>query len=168
MLDPSSGNPTLRTSESLGIYPAGSRQHMAIGELWEKFRDQEMVDFRLVLAIPVVLVIGAIVYFVFVADSGGVSGDRDSPALGEHAYYCHFDQTQVNASGERLWELDGKGDAIVGRDSGIPSRIRCPKCDRMSCFRHDADGNPIEIDEGWDLSATASYQGRQGGGSRSR
>ncbi len=136
----------------------------SIGELWEKFREQEAIDFRLVLALPVILIVGIVVVVMLNSDSKGISSDRTAPALGEHAYYCHFDQTQVNATGERLWELDARGDAIVGRDTGIPSRIRCPKCNRMSCFRHGPDGQPIEVSEDWDLSEEATYQGRQGGG----
>lgn len=140
----------------------------SIGELWQRFRDQEAVDFRLILALPVLLVVGIVVYIMLSGGGNGVSSSRTAPALGEHAYYCHFDQTQVNATGERLWELEGKGDAIVGRDTGIPSRIRCPECNRMSCFRHGPDDKPIEVSEEWDLSETAEYQGRQGNNPRSR
>jgi len=133
---------------------------MDFAELWEKLREQEVVDYRLLIALPVLLVVGVIALFFFSGGDDSTSG-RSAPGLDEQTYVCHFDQTEVKADGETLWEMDNARDAIISRGGSIPTRLRCTKCNRMSCFRLDAEtGEPIEVSEDWDLSEDAQAQGR--------
>jgi len=131
-----------------------------MNELWEKLRDQEVIDVRLLLALPVLLVVAVVVYIVFGGGVGTTDG-RSAPGLDEHTYVCHFDQTQVVADGEQLWKLEKAGDAIISRGAEIPTRVRCSSCSRMSCFRPDIKtGDPVAVNEAWDLSENAQAQVR--------
>ncbi|MFI4860987.1 MAG: hypothetical protein ACIAXF_09940 [Phycisphaerales bacterium JB063] len=130
---------------------------------WEKIKEQEVVDYRLILALPVILVIGVGVLAFTRGGGDTVSSDRQAPGLGDHDYICHFDQTVRTVSAEEVWDLEAKGDAIIRRGGEIPTRIRCPKCNHMSCFRNDlATGEPIEVGEDWDLSENPEVQGGRG------
>jgi len=145
---------------------------MDFGEIIQKLKDQEAVDLRLVAVIPVLLIIGIGVFF-FVNREGGISGGRDAPGLVDQTYICHFDQAERVVSGEELWELEPEGEAMISRGGAIPTRVRCPECNRMSCFLPDLEtGEPIEVDESWDLSENAqpeaSGRGRSGGGRTGR
>ena len=129
--------------------------------LWQKLKEQEVVDFRLLLAIPILLVIGVGVYaYSSRSDANGVSSGRSAPGLGEHVFYCHFDQTEVIAGGQTTWDLEKEGNAIISRGGSIPTRVRCTQCNRMSCFEHDRETDKaIEVDESWDLSESAQGDG---------
>ncbi|XAL97961.1 hypothetical protein OT109_10155 [Phycisphaeraceae bacterium D3-23] len=123
---------------------------------WEKIKEQEVVDYRLIVAIPVILVVGVgvLVYTKTSADTS--TSGRDVPAITGLTYVCHFDQTPIEVGGEALWEKEREGDAFISRGGVIPTRVRCPKCNRMSCFMPNPEtGEPIEVDESWDLSEDA-------------
>ena len=128
--------------------------------LLDKFKEQEVVDFRLVITLLVIGVIGIGVW-VWVGSGGGEGQDI---ANTEHTYHCHFDDATREVTNADFYKLRAspEKDAIMNdRASGCPQRVRCPECNRMSCFKLDSEtGEEIEVDEAWDLSEDAVEAGR--------
>jgi hypothetical protein len=127
--------------------------------LMNSLKEQEVVDLRLIITLLVVGVLGVGV-FVWIKVSGGDSTIGDT----ENTYYCHFDDAKVNVSNADFYTWRSEGNAIMNdRESGCPARVRCPECNRMSCFKLDREtGEEIAVSEDWDLSENATEPQRGG------
>jgi len=114
---------------------------MDFAELWEKLREQEVVDFRLLIALPVLLIIGLVVFFW--SSSGG-----NDIASGERTFVCYFDQNiEVQLSNREVNEWKNRGDAIFPYDrrNEPPTRLKCPDCGRFSCIERDAKSGEMPV-----------------------
>ncbi|XAL97963.1 hypothetical protein OT109_10165 [Phycisphaeraceae bacterium D3-23] len=130
----------------------------------QSLKEQEIVDFRLIIALVVLAVVGVGVFVWSQASAG-----TNAIGANERKFVCHFDDTAVVISQEDLYKWRGAGDAIINRSrgEGVPTRVRCTECNRMSCFELDAEtGEKVEVDDAWDLSETAQGESRERGGSR--
>jgi len=123
--------------------------------LLDTLKEQEWVDFRLILALAVVIVLGIGVFLWF-----QMAGGDDSVGDAENTYHCHFDDATVTVSNTDFFSWRADGNAIMNdRNSGCPQRVRCPECNRMSCFKLDRETNAeIEVNDEWDLSEEAEQE----------
>ncbi|MFI4860989.1 MAG: hypothetical protein ACIAXF_09950 [Phycisphaerales bacterium JB063] len=131
-----------------------------VGELWTRFKEQEVVSYKLVLAIPVLAAIGVIVLVVMKMSGGQDVGIGSAT----ETYYCAFDDATVSLSNEELYEWVKAGDAILKRGPGAPTRVRCPECGNPSCILPiRGTDQEVELDPEWDLTNWTAPQTDRGG-----
>lgn len=104
------------------------------------------VNTGLLITLGVVVVIG-LAFFVIRSLGGGSDIAKE-----QMTFHCTFDDGEVTIAAEDLLQWRNDGNAVLGRGAGPPTRLRCPECDRPSCFmKNSVTGEEIEVDPAWDL-----------------
>ncbi|MEM9415881.1 MAG: hypothetical protein AAGA29_10450 [Planctomycetota bacterium] len=115
------------------------------------------VDPKLLIAVGVLALV-LVVVLIWTNRGGGRDIGKD-----KMVFYCHFDDGEVTVNAEDIFKWHHRGDAVLGRGVGPPTRVRCPECDRPSCFmKNSVTGEEIEVDESWDLETWPETTSRGG------
>lgn len=113
-------------------------------------------------ALLIVLGVLALVAVVFFAWQN--MGGSNAIAEEQMTFYCTFDDGEVTIAAQDLLKTRNAGDAVLGRGAGPPTRLRCPVCDRPSCFmKNSVTGEEIVVDPEWDLETWPENTTRGGG-----